>query len=177
VGKQVDAGERIEMDDESDWPDPEAAARGGRVFGGEDGGLDPEGTVEAADPTPESDAPDTGVYPPIGGDGGSDAESDSVGDDEPVDVGALPQSVRPDVDDGRSPWYLTEVDPEAAREVRDVIQSSAPENESSDPYPQGEAYARIVGETSDERTDRSSPSRGASSSIVDELYPSTDDDD
>uniref|UniRef100_UPI00067931C2 hypothetical protein n=1 Tax=Halolamina rubra TaxID=1380430 RepID=UPI00067931C2 len=101
--------------------------------------------------------------------------SDSAGDDHPVDVGALPRSVRPDVDDDRNPWYLTEVDPEAAREVRDAIQASG--TESSDPYPEGEAYARIVGETPDERTDRSSPSRGASASIVDEQYPPTDDDD
>ncbi|WP_435115998.1 hypothetical protein [Halolamina sp. C58] len=130
-------GPMLEASDE-EWPDPEEAAREGRVFSG---GDDPETT---------SDAPESGVYPPVGDD---DAETE--------ESGSLPESVRADADiveedsteeedavDGDSeddPWRLTRVDPASAREVRDAVLAADSENS-----PDREAYARIVGES---RTD------------------------
>ena len=74
VGQSGGDGKTLEMGDDGNWPDPEEAAAGGRTFtgGGED---DPE-----AEPQHESDAPDSGVYPPIGGD---DSARESAEDAEP----------------------------------------------------------------------------------------------
>ncbi|GAB7013167.1 hypothetical protein [Halolamina salina] len=127
-------GPTLETSDE-EWPDPEEAAREGRVFSG---GDEPETT---------SDAPESGVYPPVGED---DAENEGSG--------SLPESVRADADivkestsedehaaeaDTEAPWRLTRVDPGGAREVRDAVLAS----DAGGP-PDGEAYARIVGEPS-----------------------------
>lgn len=89
VGKQGGgsggAASDITLDSgDSDWPDPEEAAAGGRTFskGGDD-------DVDAADtgdeneaPELESNAPETGVYPPIGGDR---EERDDAGDEQAAD--------------------------------------------------------------------------------------------
>lgn len=101
VGKQRGGADITLERSESDWPDPEEAARGRQVFGGDDdsepdpepesaapdtsgyppiGGDDdgPEtaATEEASGTDPESDAPDTGVYPPIGGSREEDEEAE-----------------------------------------------------------------------------------------------------
>ncbi|KPN31183.1 hypothetical protein SY89_01926 [Halolamina pelagica] len=64
VGQAADTGDRLEMDDEAEWPDPEEAASGGRVFGDDasDRGVDEPPAPGATDPDepPESDAPETG---------------------------------------------------------------------------------------------------------------------
>ncbi|GAB7093641.1 hypothetical protein JCM30237_07930 [Halolamina litorea] len=67
-----------------EWPDPEEAAKGGRVFSGDDGGD----ADDADEPEPESDAPETGVYPPLGGDHDEDAGSPREAADESEDAEA-----------------------------------------------------------------------------------------
>ncbi|MBP1987328.1 hypothetical protein [Halolamina salifodinae] len=102
VGKQRGGADITLERDETDWPDPEEAARGEQVFGeDETNELDPEpesaapdtgvyppiagddddgpetaATEEASEADPESDAPDTGVYPPIGGNREEDEEAE-----------------------------------------------------------------------------------------------------
>jgi len=149
-------GPTLEASDE-EWPDPEEAAQGGPVFSGGD------------EPETSSDAPESGVYPPVGDD--SAAQSDdgvpgsgvyppvggSDGDETATASGSLPESVQADAavveeSDAESantpeqteddPWRLAGVDPTSAREVRDAVLAA----DSRRP-PDGEAYARIVGES------------------------------
>jgi|AntRauTorcE11898_2_1112593.scaffolds.fasta_scaffold03090_4 hypothetical protein len=76
IGTQ-DTSDDLSLNSGSDWPDPEEAAKGGRVFGG--GEDDADGTETVDDLQPESNAPDTGVYPPIGGNqDAEDEEEESV---------------------------------------------------------------------------------------------------
>lgn len=130
-------GPTLETSDE-EWPDPDEVAREDGVFAGGD------------DPEAASDAPESGVYPPVGGEG-DDATDEASG--------SIPESVRADADiveessteeehavggDGEGdPWRLTRVDPASAREVRDAVAAS----DAGGPHDR-EAYARIVGEPS-----------------------------
>lgn len=204
VGQQSGAADRLELDDETDWPDPEEADRGGRVFGGDDGTLDTTQTLassaaesdEPASNVSESDAPETGVYPPIGGNNGS-ASADEPGSSDPdesvstaedgagpadeddvAEVGALPESVQPDIGH-TNPWRLTGVEPATARDVRAAIQSSRSSSDEPTAWPpEGDAFARIVDDSSSRHTTESSPARGAeTATVVDERSSPTDDDD
>jgi len=85
IGDALSVGDRsggggVTLDavaDESDWPDLEEVARGGRVFGGNDGSAD----TARDEPETESNAPDSGVYPPIGG-GDADSSGDAAATDD-----------------------------------------------------------------------------------------------
>ena len=149
------AGPTLEASDE-EWPDPEEAAREGPAFSGGD------------EPETGSDAPESGVYPPVGSD--SETQSDdgvpdsgvyppvggSDSDETATESGSLPESVRDDADvversgeestnaadgTGDDPWRLAGVDPASARDVRDAVLAADTRR-----APVGEAYARIVGE-------------------------------
>jgi hypothetical protein len=81
-------GGSLEMDDDGSWPDPEEAAAGGCVCSGDDGEDD-------ATPEQESDASDSGVYPPIGGDNSAREAVDDTEDgevDDPDDESDAPDS-------------------------------------------------------------------------------------
>ena len=95
-------GGALQMGDDDNWPDPEEAARGGRVFSG----GDDEAEAESNEPDQESDAPETGVYPPIGGDDSARETADEAEDDssdEPAsdapDSGVYPPIGESDDDD------------------------------------------------------------------------------
>jgi uncharacterized coiled-coil protein SlyX len=136
-------GPTLEASDE-EWPDPEETAREGAVFSG---GDEPETT---------SDAPESGVYPPVGGsdnteDGGSSSLPESVRTD--AEIVAESDAEETHVGDGDAdteddPWRLAGVDPASAREVRDAVLAADTRR-----APAGEAYARIVDEPRDDSAD------------------------
>lgn len=81
VGKTPSGGGGMTLSGgDSEWPSPSETA-GGRVFGGRS-----QDDEKSEEPEPESDAPDSGVYPPIGESDDSEDSPRNVadeGDEEP----------------------------------------------------------------------------------------------
>ena len=112
IGDAVSVGQRtgsgggttFSTSEDAGWPSPDEQG-GGRVFGGDDADEDVEGesgqskqsdqsdgSDQPEQPEQESDAPDTGVYPPIGGSDDDSPREVTDAEDEPKEESDAPES-------------------------------------------------------------------------------------